>query len=153
MDSTLYSWKAEILLRVLLGFRQEKNFNVGKDGKLNVFATANFSNDYNAITNGSVKSINGMGVPNKDFEDFTSMSYSTNFTGMANVGYKMNANHKINFNSIFINTSTLSKEEYAGYFVDGGDSGNGFIRRNKYDKNTLWINQLLGDHPMYSALI
>lgn len=131
-----------------LGISAGKNFNVGADGKLNVFATANFSNDYNAITNGSVKSINGMGVPNKDFEDFTSMSYSTNFTGMANVGYKMNANHKINFNSIFINTSTLSKEEYAGYFVDGGDSGNGFIRRNKYDKNTLWINQLLGDHKL-----
>jgi len=130
------------------GISAGKNFNVGKDGKLTVFATANFSNDYNAITNGSVKSINGMGVPNKDFEDFTSMSYSTNFTGMANVGYKMNANNKINFNSIFINTSTLSKEEYAGYFVDGGDSGNGFIRRNKYDKNTLWINQLLGDHKL-----
>lgn len=130
------------------GISAGKNFNVGKDGKLNVFATANFSNDYNAITNGSVKSINGMGVPNKDFEDFTSMSYSTNFTGMANVGYKINANHKISFNSLFINTSTLSKEEYAGYFVDGGDSGNGFIRRNKYDKNTLWINQLLGDHKL-----
>lgn len=131
-----------------IGVSAGKNFEVGAEGKLNVFATANFSNDYGSITDGSVKSINGMGVPNKDFEDFTSMSYSTNLTGMVNVGYKINSNHKVRFNSVFINTSSLSKEEFRGYFVDGGDAGNGFIRRNKFDKNTLWINQLLGEHKL-----
>lgn len=130
------------------GISGGKNFEVGSVGKLNVFATANFSSEYNSITDGSIKSINGTGVANKDFKDFTSMSYSTNFTGMANVGYKINANHKLSFNSVFINTSSLSKEDYEGYFVDGGDDGNGFVRRNKYDKNTLWINQLLGDHKL-----
>lgn len=130
------------------GISGGKNFEVGTAGKLNLFGTANFSNEYGSITDGSVKSINGMGVPNKDFEDFRSMSYSSNFTAMVNVGYKINSNHKISFNSVFINTATLSKEEFRGYFVDGGDSGNGFIRRNKYDKNTLWINQLLGDHKL-----
>ncbi len=129
-----------------IGLSGGKNFDIGSEGKLNLFATANYSNEYNSITDGSVKSINGSGVANKDFNDYTAMSYSTNFTGMANIGYKINSNNKINFNSIFINTAALSKEEYTGYFVDGGDDGNGFIRRNKYDKNTLWINQLLGDH-------
>ncbi|MDI1316296.1 TonB-dependent receptor [Flavobacterium sp.] len=133
-----------------IGLSGGKNFNIGSEGKLNLFATASYSNEYNSITDGSVKSINGSGVANKDFNDFTSMSYSTNFTGMVNIGYKMNSNNKINFNSIFINTAALSKEEYTGYFVDGGDDGNGFIRRNKYDKNTLWINQLLGDHKLSS---
>lgn len=130
------------------GISAGKNFNVGSNGKLNVFGTANFSTDYSSITEGSVKSINGMGVPNKDFKDFTSMSYTSNFTGMATIGYKINSNHKISFNSIFINTASLSKDEYTGYFVDGAEDNNGFIRRNKYDKNTLWINQLLGDHKL-----
>jgi hypothetical protein len=130
------------------GVSAGKNFEVGSEGKLSVFATANYSNEYNSITDGSVKSINGAGVIAKDFEDYTSMSYTANFTGMANVGYKINANNKISFNSIFINSSTLSKNEYYGYFVDGAEDGNGFIRRNKYDKNTLWINQLLGDHKL-----
>jgi hypothetical protein len=130
------------------GISGGKNFEVGSSGKLTLFATANFTNEYTSITEGSVKSINGMGVANKDFEDFTSMAYNTNFTAMGNVGYKMNANHKISFNTVFINTSSLSKEEYSGFFVDGAEDGNGFIRRNKYEKNTLWINQLLGDHKL-----
>jgi hypothetical protein len=130
------------------GVSAGKTFDVGAEGKLTLFGTANYSNEYASITDGSVKSINGMGVPNKDFEDFTSMTYATNFTGMANVGYKINPNHKISFNSVLINTATLSKEEYIGYFVDGAEDNNGFIRRNKYEKNTLWINQLLGDHKL-----
>jgi hypothetical protein len=130
------------------GLSGGKSFDVGSEGKLSVFGTANFSNEYNAITDGSAKSINGMGVANKDWEDFRLMSYSTNFTGMANIGYKINSKNKINFNTVFINSSSLSKEEYEGFFVDGGENNNGYIRRNKYEKNTLWINQLLGDHKL-----
>lgn len=124
------------------------NYTVGSNGKLSVFGTVSYSNEYTSNQDGSVKSINGTGVANKDFEDFKTMSYSTNVTAMANIGYKINANNKINFNSIFINTSILSKEDYFGYFVDGGEDNNGFVRRNKYDKNALWINQLLGDHKL-----
>ena len=130
------------------GISGGKNFNVGATGKLNFFATASYTNEYSSITDGSVKSINGSGVANKDFEDFTSMNYTTNFTGMTNIGYKINGDNKINFNSLFINTSALSKEEFTGYFVDGAEDNNGFVRRNKYDKNSLWINQLLGDHKL-----
>lgn len=131
-----------------IGLSGGKSFDIGKEGKLSLFGTANYSNEYNAITDGSAKSINGMGVANKDWETFTLMNYSTNFTGMINAAYKINASHKINFNSVLINTSSLSKEEYRGYFVDGGEDNNGFVRRNKYDKNTLWINQLLGEHKI-----
>lgn len=130
------------------GLSGGKSFEIGKEGKLSLFGTANYSNEYNSITDGSAKSINGMGVPNKDWNEFSLMSYTTNFTGMVNAAYKINASNKVNFNSVFINTSSLSKEEYEGYFVDGGENNNGFVRRNKYDKNTLWINQLLGDHKL-----
>jgi hypothetical protein len=37
---------------------------------------------------------------------------------MLNLGYKINNSNKINFNSLFINTSSLSKEEYTGFIVD-----------------------------------
>ncbi len=131
-----------------IGISGGETFNVGSKGKLNVFGTVSYGNETNSITDGSVKSINGTGVINKDFEKFTNMSFGTNTTGMANIGYKMNSNHKVNFNTVFINTSTQSKEEYTGYFVDGAEDNNGFIRRNKYDKNTLWINQLLGEHKL-----
>jgi len=64
---------------------------------------------------------------------------------MANIGYKINNNNKVSFNSLYINTSTQSKEEYSGYIVDIANEGNGLIRRFNYEKNSLWINQILGE--------
>jgi hypothetical protein len=66
---------------------------------------------------------------------------------MANIGYKI-SNNKVSFNSLYINTSTQSKEEYTGYIVDIANDGNGLIRRFNYEKNSLWINQILGEHKV-----
>lgn len=132
-----------------IGLSGGKSFNVGDQGKLSFFATANFGNEYTSIKNGSAKgSVNGAGVVNKDFSSYTDMSYQTNSTGLFNVGYKINSGNKINFNTLYINTSTQSKEEYYGYIVDIANNGNGLIRRFNYEKNSLWVNQLLGDHKL-----
>jgi hypothetical protein len=64
------------------------------------------------------KSVNGNGIANKNFNNYTELKYETNTTAMANIGYKINSNNKISFNSLYINTSTQSKEEYTGYIVD-----------------------------------
>jgi TonB-dependent receptor len=126
-----------------------KSFNLAGESKLNLFATVSYGNDYTSRSDGSAKGgVNGNGVINKDFDTYSLDSYNTNFTAMTNIGYKINTNNKINFNTVFINTSTLSKEEYSGYIVDIANDGNGFIRRNKYEKNSLWINQLLGEHKL-----
>lgn len=124
-----------------------KSFKVGEEGKINFFATANHSNEYNSISNGTAKgSVNGAGVANKNFEKYTDMNYSTSTTAMGNLEYKINTNNKLNFNSVFINTSDQSKEEYYGYIVDIANDGNGLVRRLNYEKNSLWINQLLVNH-------
>jgi len=126
-----------------------KSFDVGSNGKLNLFGTVSTGNEYTAKSDGSAKGgVNESGVINKDFNNYTSISYNTNTTALFNVGFKINNANKINFNSLFINTSSLSKEEYAGFIVDIANDGNGLIRRNKYEKNMLWINQLIGDHKL-----
>jgi predicted methyltransferase len=51
----------------------------------------------------------------KNFNNYTELKYETNTTAMANIGYKINSNNKVSFNSLYINTSTQSKEEYTGY--------------------------------------
>ena len=132
-----------------LGISGGKSFNVGDGGKLSFFATANFSNEYNSIRNATAKGgVNGAGVANKDFYSYTDMGYQTNSTGLLNVGYKINSDNRVSFNTVYINTSLQSKEEYAGYIVDLANNGNGLIRRFNYEKNSLWINQLLGDHKL-----
>ena len=125
------------------------SFDVGSDGKISLFGNVSYDNEFNSKSNGSTKgSVSGTGVANKNFNLFTDINYNTNTTALFNLGYKINSTNKINYNSLFINTSTLSKKEYSGYFVDGGDDGNAFIRRNEYIKNNLFINQLLGEHTL-----
>jgi TonB-dependent receptor len=132
-----------------LGISGGKSFDVGSEGKLSFFATASFSNDFSSKSNGSAKaSVNGNGIANKIFESYTDLKYETNTTGMANIGYKINDNNKISYNTLYINTSTQSKEEYFGYIVDIANNGNGLIRRFNYEKNSLLINQLLGEHTI-----
>lgn len=131
------------------GLSGGKSFNMGSEGKLNLFATASFGNDYTAKANGTAKGgVNEMGVANKDFSDYGSLSYNTNSTGMANLGYKVNNRNKINFNTVYINSSSQIKDEYTGYIVDIANNGNGLIRRSTYTKNSLSINQLLGEHKL-----
>ncbi|CAM2821059.1 TonB-dependent receptor [Flavobacterium frigoris] len=126
-----------------------KSFDVGSEGKLSFFATASFNNDFSAKNNGTAKAgVNGNGIANKIFENYNELKYETNTTGMANIGYKINNNNKVSFNTLYINTSTQSKEEYYGYIVDIANDGNGLIRRFNYEKNSLWVNQILGEHKI-----
>ena len=134
-------------LATSFGISGGDSFSVGNSGKINAFFTLGHGNEYAAISDGTAKgNVNGNGVIFKNFNKYTSNSFTTNTTGMANLNYKINSNNKINFNSVFINTSTLSKEEYTGFIVDIANDGNGLVRRNQYDRNNLLINQLLGDH-------
>lgn len=132
------------------GISGGKSFNIGEEGKLSLFATASFGNNYSSKADGTAKGgVNGnASLINKNFEKYTSISFNTNTTAMVNLGYKINAANKLEFNSVLINTSSLSKEEFTGYVADLANDGNGFIRRNKFEKNTLLINQLLGEHKL-----
>jgi TonB-dependent receptor-like protein/carboxypeptidase-like protein len=125
-----------------------KSFNFGSESRLSLFATGSFSNEYTSRRNGTAKGgVNGdSSLINKNFESYSSVGYNTNTTGLVNIGYKINSKHKVSFNSVFINSSSQSKSEYYGYIADLANDGNGLIRRLQYEKNTLFINQLLGEH-------
>ncbi|MBD3581979.1 TonB-dependent receptor [Flavobacterium selenitireducens] len=136
-----------------IGISGGQSWNVGESGKLSLFATGSFSNEYQSITDGQANgSISPTGVINKRYDSFDSFNYATNTTGMANIAYKINANHKIKFNSLFINTSDQQTDEYRGYIVDLANDGNGFVRINTFTKTSLFINQLLGEHKFTDRL-
>jgi outer membrane receptor protein involved in Fe transport len=136
------------------GISAGESFNVGSQGKINMFGTASFGNDFSSRRNGFAKSgVSGAGVANKDFEKYSSISYNTNTTIMANIGYKINDLNKLNFNSLYINTSSQTKSEWTGYIVDIANEGNGFQRRSTNIKNTLFVNQILGNHKLFNERI
>jgi hypothetical protein len=74
-----------------------KSYNLGAESKLNVFADVSFGSDFTSRSDGSAKgNVTGDGIVNKNFENYSLISYNTNFTSMANIGYKIHLRVKKN---------------------------------------------------------
>ena len=131
-----------------LSFDGGNSWTFGTESRINLFATASITNDFMSITDGLNRAVNAEGVPTRDFFDYQNMQYTTRTTGMANLGYKINNNHKLSYNVLFINSSSLRNEEFKGLIVDLANENNGFLRRGTFIKNSLIVNQLLGQHTV-----
>lgn len=124
-----------------------ENFRIGETGKIGVFATVGFDNDYTSIEQGFLKSgvsVEG-DVKGKNLDTYNAYTYNTNSTGLFNLFYQANRNHVFSFNSLFVNSSSQKLEEGKGYMRDNANEG-GLLRRGTFVQNTLWVNQILGEH-------
>lgn len=129
-----------------LGLKAGKSFNIGEVGKLNVFATANFENGFE-YREGLNQSVNAQGARLKSFNQ-ERFSYNTNTTGMFNANYRINSNNNIAYNFLMVNSSSQIKDSYTGFIRDIAEDDNGLVQRGTYIQNTLFINQLLGNHKL-----
>ncbi|WP_091397240.1 TonB-dependent receptor [Flavobacterium noncentrifugens] len=146
-----------------LGLSAGDSYNIGESGKLSLFGTVSLTNEYASKNNASAASSvnpaatgsgNEIGFYGKKFYKYLSYTYGTNTTAMGNIGYKINNNHKVSFNTLFMNSSSQSSEEYYGRDVDANaEEGNGITVRNLYTKNTLFVNQLLGEHKLTDRIV
>lgn len=123
------------------------SLKTGKENnkELSYFATLNFGNDFSTKEGVAFGAVNSAGIPHKSFK-MKSYQYGTNTTGMLNVGYRFNKNNKLNYNFVMINSSSSSNEIYQGTIIDIADYDNGLLVRKVYEKNTIFVNQLLGKH-------
>ncbi len=128
-----------------------KSFSVGKSSKISVFLTAAFDNGFE-FRDGQV--VDYTTVEKKRFPNSEEYEYSTTTTGMANVEYKINSDHTIRFNSLYINSS---KDEVGYYGTKGGgtnrdailDTDKGFYQMNvQFNQDMIFVNQLLGKHEV-----
>ncbi|MCU0350860.1 MAG: carboxypeptidase-like regulatory domain-containing protein, partial [Flavobacterium sp.] len=126
------------------GLNGGKKFNFGENSSLSLFSTVSFGNEF-AYREGIDRNVNNIGTPTKDFRS-ESFGYKTNTTGMLNAVYKINNNNKLKYNFIFINSSEQSNENYSGTIIDIADNDNGLLNRKTYEVNSVFINQLLGEH-------
>ncbi|MBA6157080.1 TonB-dependent receptor [Tenacibaculum sp. S7007] len=125
-----------------------KKFNIGEESSLSVFGTLAFGNDFK-YKNGISRSVNGNAILFTDY-NYDSFDYNTNTTGMLNVLYKINSKHKLRYNTLYINSSNQSLDDYNGVIntFDNASEGGGLVRRSTFDRTTLLVNQLLGNHKI-----
>jgi len=126
------------------GLSGGNSFKVGEASSLNIFSTVSFGNEF-SYREGIDRNVNSIGTPTKDFRS-ESFGYKTNTTGMFNAVYKINNANKLKYNFIFINSSEQSNNNYEGTIIDIADNDNGLLNRKTYEVNTVYINQLLGEH-------
>lgn len=132
-----------------------KSWEVGEVSKLSVFATASFGNNFEFREGPAVDYTT---VEKKRFPNSEVYEYSRNTTAMANLVYRINGNHKIKFNSLFINDAT----DEVGYFGTKGlgtnrdailDTDRGFYQSNvQFEQDMIFVNQLTGTHRLNEKL-
>lgn len=126
------------------------SYNFGENNRVNFFGVASFNNGYSyreGVNRGAPNV--GNGLPNSDF-DYEKYSYKTATTLMGNVGLRLGNSHNLKYNFLLLNNSEQKQEEFTGILdrEDDAPSGGGFIQRATFDRTTLYIHQLLGDHNL-----
>lgn len=135
------------------GLKLGQTFKIGDEGKLSLFASANYGNTY-LSRNGVNSDYNAQGVAIKAF-DQSRVSFGTNTSGLVNANYEIDSKNKLAYNFIYINGSNQSRDVFSGYMRDGGvdaESGRGFLTRSTFDNTQLIINQILGKHTFTDKL-
>ncbi|WP_292010455.1 TonB-dependent receptor [Chryseobacterium sp.] len=127
-------------------FNSDMNIEGGASfGKFSLFGYAGYENSYE-YSEGQEGFFFANGLPNKDYSDVQRSNYKTNTTALVNLGYKINSNNKINFNSNYIHSSDQTVRIYKGYAYDV--DRNVIINRGDNKITTTWINQLFGTHKI-----
>lgn len=147
------SWDKQAATPVGSSFylRGGDSYSVGSNGKLSFFLNASFDNGYNYKEGARRGSVNTQGIAVKDLFR-KAYEYQTSSNAMANINYKINSNHNIKWNSMYINSTSQKNEEFTG-IIDAFDApGNGYVSRSTFDRTSLLINQLLGNHTLSNRI-
>ncbi|MBD1419998.1 TonB-dependent receptor [Sphingobacterium chuzhouense] len=129
-----------------IGLRGGKSFSFFDGSRLNLFAVANFTGDYN-YREGVNRQLSSGGEQLKDFDQIR-YEYTTNSTGMFNAEYVLNPSHRFSYNFLFVNSSDQSADHYYGFIRDMAENGSGMVQRNTFRQTKLFVNQLLGNHVL-----
>ncbi|GAA4972466.1 TonB-dependent receptor [Algibacter aquimarinus] len=133
-----------------------KSWDIGEESRLSVFATASFGSNFE-YRRGQFANVTA--AANTIFQDSEEFEFSRNTTAMANIVYRINSNHKIKFNSLFINDAT---DEVGRFGIDGrGYNRNtiadnddfGFFTQNvQFEQDMIFVNQILGTSTLNEKL-
>ncbi len=96
-----------------------------------------------SFNDGTIRNYRTQGSTRLNYE-YDKFNFSTNFTGLLNLYTGVADKYKIRFNTLFINDTNDSYEEYYGVNTDALDR-NILSVRASYTQNNVWVNQLLAD--------
>ncbi len=133
-----------------------KSYTIGNDGKLSLFLTSAFNNNYTFYEGNETDYTN---VNKKSFPNVERYNYATNTTIFGNAIYRINDSNQIAFNSLFINSAV----DEVGYYGTKGlgtnrdafiDTDAGFYQMNvQFNQDLVFVNQITGKHNLVTDKI
>jgi TonB-dependent receptor len=115
-----------------------------KDKSSGVGFIALLNHDYSSrYSNGSIKNINAQSEERLNY-DFEKWNVSTSTTGLLSLYFRINPEHNITVNSLYVNTSNDETRETWGSHFDYVDKI--YSRRLTYVQSFLNSNQIIGTH-------
>ena len=131
------------------------SFSFAEESRLSFFGAASFDSGYQIWEGPATDFTNVLKV---DFPNVREYAYGTATNLMANVGYRINTDHKVSFSSLFINSAT----DAVGYYGINGEGTNrdaiidtdrGFYVMNvQFNQDMIFVNQLYGNHQFDEKL-
>ena len=126
-----------------------KSFTKSTDKSKGIGVLALLSNSNSLkYQEGVVKIINAQSEERLNY-DVQKYNYETATTGLLNFYVRINPNHNVSMNSLFVNKSDDETRETWGYHFDY-DPFNVYSRRLTYKQNFLNANQIIGTHKFFT---
>ncbi|MEH0157217.1 carboxypeptidase-like regulatory domain-containing protein [Limibacter armeniacum] len=119
-------------------------YDLAGESQFGFMVSAAYDNNY-TYRNGVTRNLNAQAAPLISY-NFDTYEYTTSTSGLANFYYRINSDHKVNLNVLYVNESSNELSEYAGFSNDLGTEVDLSTRRGTYRQNMLLVNQLLGEH-------
>ncbi len=122
-----------------------KTFTIGESQKLDVLFTGSFDQNHQTATSGTESTFSDDGGSLSNFSGINRYRYKTNTTVLGSIGYRWNSNNKILATTLFVNDTQDELRELIGIGEEATDTRI-FARRGTYEQNTLFTQQLIGEH-------
>jgi len=122
-----------------------KTFSIGDEQKLDILFTGSFSQNHNTALDGKEATFNAQGEVISNFDNTDRYRYNTNTTVLGSVGYRWNNSNKLLATTLFVNDTQDELREFIGIGEEATDVTI-FARRGTYEQNTLFTQQLTGEH-------
>ncbi|ADV48340.1 TonB-dependent receptor plug [Cellulophaga algicola DSM 14237] len=125
-----------------------KKFQVSDESTISFFLVGSFDNKY-SFQDGVSENAIDVGNTGSQFDTKT-YSYNASKMLMGNLVYKINANHKLSFNHLFVHSNNQKIEDFTGTTTDigRGEDDNRLVNLllQTEVQNRLFVNQLLSNH-------
>ncbi|MEM1001276.1 MAG: TonB-dependent receptor [Bacteroidota bacterium] len=125
-------------------------YDLGGNAKLSFYAVGSIENGFTFRTGVNRGAPNiATGLPNSDF-DYDKYSYQTATTALVNVRFFDGERNTLKYNFSLLNNSEQKLEKFDGIIdrEDDAPNGGGLIQRSTFDRTTIIVNQILGEHDL-----